>query len=120
MSRYFDQTVVSDHHLDHSDAKSLYGIVDYCFKSYDDIHHYWLSVLMIPVFRIEIHYKKSGNYVFFCVASKDTKKRLCWSFIDDLDSTFAAVTRKNDIKGNRKMIKQKVVGLLFYLSSNDA
>ncbi|KAF0975628.1 hypothetical protein FDP41_005622 [Naegleria fowleri] len=57
---------------------------------------------------IEIHYKKSGNYVFFCVASKDTKKRLCWSFIDDLDSTFAAVTRKNDIKGNRKMIKQKV------------
>ncbi|KAL9647631.1 hypothetical protein ABK040_015122 [Willaertia magna] len=57
---------------------------------------------------MEIHYKKSGKYIYFCVASQDHKKRVCWAFIDDLESTFSAVTKKNDISSNRKIIKQKV------------
>ena len=35
---------------------------------------------------VEFHYKKEHNNTVFCVATEDTKKRVCWSFIDQIEA----------------------------------
>jgi vesicle-associated membrane protein 7 len=37
---------------------------------------------------IEFHYKREGTLTIFCVASTDTKKRLCWNFIDEVSRNY--------------------------------
>ena len=63
---------------------------------------------------MEIHYKKSGEFIFFCVSSRETKKRLCWAFIDDLESSFVAVTKKKDPSANKKLIRTKIVCCFYF------
>lgn len=37
---------------------------------------------------MEFHYKVSGQYVYFCVAKAGYPKRVCWAFVDDMETEF--------------------------------
>jgi hypothetical protein len=35
---------------------------------------------------VEFHYKKENNVTVFCVATEDTKKRVCWNFVEQIEA----------------------------------
>jgi hypothetical protein len=61
----------------------------------------------------EFHYKVSGNYVYFCVASKTAAKRVVWAFLDDLEN----YVMKQGNKSLKNVIKDRLA--YFNDSSND-
>jgi vesicle-associated membrane protein 7 len=56
---------------------------------------------------LEFHYKYSGNYVYFCVAEGGYSKRICWAFIDDLETKFLQM-RSPSPSQIKKLIKERV------------
>ncbi|KAL0484076.1 vesicle-associated membrane protein [Acrasis kona] len=52
--------------------------------------------------------QKDGNYVYFCVAEGGYSKRICWAFIDDLETKFLQM--RSPSQGQvKKLIKDRVV-----------
>ena len=35
---------------------------------------------------VQFHYKKENEIIIFCVSTDETKKRVCWSFIEEIES----------------------------------
>eukprot|EP01080_Neovahlkampfia_damariscottae_P001461 gene1461-12080_t len=53
---------------------------------------------------VEFHYKKENGNTVFCVATEDTKKRVCWNFIEQIESEY------NDL--GRNPSKKKVISVI--------
>ncbi len=57
---------------------------------------------------LEFHYKYSGNYVYFCVAKAGTAKRVCWAFVEDLETEFLKLRNPTPSKV-KQVIKERMV-----------
>lgn len=57
---------------------------------------------------LEIHYKSSGSYIFFCVVQGMTAKRVAWAFVDDMESEFLRLNNPNNTGRVKALIKDKM------------
>jgi vesicle-associated membrane protein 7 len=54
----------------------------------------------------EFHYKREGPVTIFCVANTDTKKRVCWNFIDEVAKTYLELGATPSKKKIKEMLKK--------------
>jgi hypothetical protein len=53
------------------------------------------------------HYKVSGDMCFFCVSKADYPMRICFAFLDDLETQYLR-TRPNDPQKVKNMLKTRM------------
>ena len=63
--------------------------------------------------RNNFHYKYSGTHVFLCVADRDYPLRICFAFLDDLETRYLQQGGRN----LRAVVKERIVrGPVFRIS----